>query len=210
MNDRDTGRPGWTRVLLAGFTATTAVTVTMYSTGTDILSGLGTMILGGQAGEGARYLAGTMAHLGVGLTYAVVFALLFAPVAWNAVTKGIVFGFVITVMALVVMPLMAGMLSHSSPPAANPCHTGRQQMTAPANPCAMENPCHPDNPCATANPCAMKNSHHPGNPCATANPCNPCSGGSGGGHGGLLSLLNHVVFGLVLSLMIGGRRRNTT
>ncbi|MFQ5487325.1 MAG: hypothetical protein ACE5ET_02625 [Gammaproteobacteria bacterium] len=133
------------------------------------------------AGDTMRYLVGGVIHFSVGLAYSVIFALVFAPVTeWDRVTKGVVFGFVITVVALTMMPVAATMLSRSAgSAAANPCAVA----SAAANPCGgvMANPC-AKNPCGgsmvnACNPCAQ-------NPCAAAgmgNPCNPCAKNPCGG-----------------------------
>jgi len=223
-------------VLLAGVAATIVVTITMLMSGTDIIMALGGMLLGMDAGVTERYLAGGVVHLSVGLAYAVFFALFFAPVReWNKITKGVIFGFFITVMALVFMPLGASMLSGKAvTQASNPCAAGittnpcNPCMSKAVNPCAMGNPCaakmaNPCNPCTSKsmNPCAAGNPCSTGhaktmkmaqpcnpcapkmsNPCAAGNPCNPCGGGGGNPYGGLISLLNHIVLGLVLAFMV--------
>jgi|GEM_PF-2331890 len=248
----------WPGILLAGIAATIVVTLTMLATGTDILAALGGMLAGPGAESGQIYLMGAMMHLAVGLAYAALFALVFVRVReWGAGTKGIVFGFVITVFALVFMPLMAGMVSghgatganpcspqaamsnpcmiknpcHGSNPCAmkNPCHgsnpCGMKNPCHGSNPCGMKNPCHGSNPCGMKNPChgsnscGMKNPCHGSNPCGMKNPChmanpcggNPCNpGGGGNAYGGLISLLNHIAFGLTLSLVMAFRMKPRT
>jgi hypothetical protein len=205
----DMRRVRWPNVILSGLAATVVVTLTMLAFGTDIVKALGGMMVGMDAGASTQYLAGGVVHLMVGIVYAVVFALLFAPVTvWNRAIKGIVFGFVITTMALVFMPLGAQMMSGGSAAASNPCAPVNACAPAKANPCnpCAANPCasngktlkmtRPGNPCAVqgANPCVTSN------PCASANPCSP--GGGGNAYGGLISLINHLAFGLVLAFMI--------
>ncbi len=229
MDKEQTYEPiSWPGVFVAGAVATLVVTVTMLLTGTNILAGLGTMIAGPEVSDSMRYTVGIMAHLSVGIVYAVVFSLLFSALDWHWLTKGVIFGFVITVMAVVAMPLAASMVAGNSPVTANPC--AMKNPCSPVNPCAgrhsqAQNPCQRTmaNPCSAANPCAMKNPCSPVNPCAgshgraqnpcqraMANPCsagNPCAGSGGGQkYAGLLSLINHIVFALVLSLMITRRR----
>ena len=276
-------------IIVASVAATIVVTITMMLSGTDIIKALGGMALGMDAGTTEKYMAGGVVHLAVGLVYGILFTLFFAPVSeWNKLTKGVIFGFFITVMALVFMPLAASMVSGkwagqaANPCAAaaanpcnpamgrtanpcmkkgnpcatkamnpcaagNPCAGGRSmnmEMAQPCNPCGsqMKNPCmagnpcnpcggkasNPCNPCATKtmNPCAAGNpcagaSHaksmkmvqpcNPcaggaGNPCTAGNPCNPCGGGGGNAYGGLISLMNHIIFALVLAFMV--RLRN--
>jgi len=185
----------WPGTLLAGVAATIVVTLTMLATGTNILEALGGMLAGPDAGVGQIYLMGGLMHLAVGLAYAVLFTLVFVRVRdWSAGTKGLVFGFVITVFALVFMPLMAGVVTGHGGAGANPC-----SPAAMSNPCHGSNPCAMKNPCHGSNPCAMKN------PCSGGNPCNPSDGGNV--YGGLISLLNHIVFGLTLSLAMAFRSK---
>ena len=49
------------------------------------------------------------------------------------------------------------------------------------------------------NPCDGKN------PSGGANPCNPCGGG-GSPYGGLISLVNHLIYGLTLAFVYGKRK----
>ncbi len=215
-------------VLLAGLAATIVVTITMMMSGTNIIQALGNMLLGMDASITARYLAGGTVHLAVGLTYGVFFALFFAPVSeWNKITKGIIFGFVVTVMALVFLPLAASMMSGKSatqapnspraavttnpcnpnpPKAANPCKMGNPCAPKVGNPCnpKIGNPCNPGNPCASKsmNPCASEMK----NPCAAGNPCNPRGGSGGNPYGGLISLINHIILGLVLAFTVRLRK----
>lgn len=90
----------------------------------------------------------------------------------------------------------------------NPCHPkAGASATNPGNPCgpsgasgaAPANPCHPA--ASAANPCRGK--ANAASPCggAAGNPC----GGGGGAMAGLLSLLNHVLYGLALALVYGRR-----
>ena len=153
----------WPSVIQAGVAGTVVVTLTMWLSGTDIIGSLGAMVLGMDASQSFRYLVGAAIHLSVGLAYSVIFAVLFAPVkVWSRLTKGVIFGFVITVVALTLMPVAAGMFGGAGTAGANPC------AAAAANPCATR-AMHPCNPCGR-NPCA-------GNPCG-GNPCagNPCGG----------------------------------
>jgi hypothetical protein len=98
--------------------------------------------------------------------------------------------------------------------AANPCNPCAEQehgtAANPCNPCADDgaaaNPCNPCNPCGgdAANPCnpCGDAAANPCNPCAAANPCNPCGGG-GSPWSGVISLLNHLFYGLALALVYG-------
>ncbi len=215
MDTRQTRRAvAWPKVFFSGVVATVVVTITMMLTGTNILAGLGGMIAGPEASQSMRYTVGFMAHMTVGIGYAIVFAVLFAGLSWHWLTKGVIFGFVITVMALVGMPLVAGMMAGQPVATANPCHARTSSVLKMENPCAVRNPCGGQNPCMAGNPCADKNPcGMTVNPCRNApatNPCaaaNPCAGGAKTAphYAGLFSLLNHIVFAVVLSLMIGRR-----
>ncbi|HVR45005.1 MAG TPA: hypothetical protein VMS56_16360 [Thermoanaerobaculia bacterium] len=205
------------RALVAGLIATVVMTVVMALFGTNLMKMLGGMMLPG-AGAGMQYLAGGIAHLMVGLIYAVVFAWLFGRVReWHPAVRGIVFGAAITAIALATMPLAGAMMGGGE--AGSPC--GPAAAGAAKNPCNPCNPCaaraaNPCNPCGDAraqavdNPCA-------GNPCANqaksacsaaakraGNPCNPCGGGSGQGPwSNMISLINHLVYALALALIYG-------
>lgn len=116
--------------------------------------------------------------------------------------------------------MAAGASNPCSPQAAaNPCNP--KSAANPCNSCSpiAANPCNPDpgkdadaqgaaNPCNPAvgagNPCSPAAAV---NPCAgaaggAANPCNPCGGG-GGAYAGLISLVNHLIYGIVLALIYG-------
>lgn len=200
-------KPDWVSVIVASIIATVAVTITFSLSGNDIVKTLGMMILGGDSSLMMQYTVGGVMHVAVGLAYGVLFALFFIPVqVWNKVTKGILFGFVITAVALTLMPSLAsvfagGQTAAANPcaPAANPCAGGAAQPCGGTNenPCAMNscnlgggvmgNPC-ASNPCGgtTANPCAQTSRQEgmtrtiamarPGNPCAVAR--NPCAASS--------------------------------
>ncbi len=62
------------------------------------------------------------------------------------------------------------------------------------------NPCHPKE----AQPAAM-NPCHPSKG-AAGNPCNPCGGGGGSPYSGLMSVINHVIYGLTLAFVYGKTR----
>lgn len=213
MHGRDesgaAGRVDWGRALIAGLVATAAITVSMALFGMNIMKSLGAMMIGAGASATTQYIAGGLFHLLVGLFYGLVYAALVAPVRrWGALLKGAVFGLAITAIALAVMPVMAAMMGGGG--AANPCNpcgakTAGAAQSNPCNPCAAKNPC---------NPCAAKRESTGGAPpagggaknaCATAgagNPCNPCGGGSSP-YGGMVSLVNHLIFGLALAFVYG-------
>ncbi len=201
------GTVNWGRALFAGLVATVAMTVTMAVFGTNFVRVLG-MMLAPTASLPAQYLAGGIVHLFTGLFYAVLYAILFASVrGWSRAMKGVVYGLAITAIALVTMPIAASMMGGG---AANPC---APRATDPCNPC---NPCNPcagkaragaENPC---NPCGPKEAMNPCNPCspkASSNPCNPCNpaGGAASPYGGVVSLINHLIYGLVLAFLYKGK-----
>lgn len=98
--------------------------------------------------------------------------------------------------------------------AGNPCNPcgarmGETTQGNPCNPCGAEMKTTPQgNPC---NPCAAKTSQNPCNPCAAnpcnvagaGNPCNPCGGSGASPYSGLVSLVNHLIYGLTLALVYG-------
>lgn len=202
----------WGRAVFAGLIATIAITISMAAFGNNILKNLGMMMMGAGAGTMVQYGVGAVVHLLIGIVYGLIYAVLFAPLrGWGALLKGAVFGAVITAIALVAMPVLGAMMGGGG--VANPCNPCGVKSGAAANPCnpcaapsqATQNPCNPcaapsraaQNPC---NPCAPK----PGNPCAAggaANPCNPCNpcGGGSSPYAGMISLINHLVYGFVLA-----------
>jgi hypothetical protein len=222
----------WARAITAGLIATIAITISLALFGTNIMKSLGSMMLPNGT-MAMQYLAGGIFHLMVGLFYGVVYASLFGKVReWNPVFKGAVFGLAITAIALAVMPIMGTMMPGgagnpcnplASAGAANPCNPCGAKAANPCNPCAAKatNPCNScapkaQNPC---NPCAAK-AQNPCNPCAAkaanpcgaknacgmggaGNPCNPCGGP--GPYSGLISAMNHLIYGLALALVYGTR-----
>jgi hypothetical protein len=213
------------RALVAGLIATAVITVTLALSGQNIMKMLGGMLAPG-ASTGAQYGLGGAVHLAIGLTYGLLYAWLLGPVRRRGrAIKGVLYGAALAGVALAVMPAAGAMMSGGAGnpcgvAAKNPCNPcgGTAQAENPCNPCnskAAANPCNPCHPKAAANPC---NPCHPqsgaANPCggktAAANPCgggagNPCGGG-GGPIAGLLSLLNHVAYGLALALAYGVSR----
>jgi hypothetical protein len=169
------------------------MTIVMMVMGMNLPKSLGSMLVGSKASTATQYAIGGAMHLMIGLIYGVIFAWLVGRVAeWNRLIKGTVYGLAIAAIALAAMPVMSAMAGSKSAVAQNPCH-----------PQAM-NPCHPKE----AQPAAM-NPCHPSKG-AAGNPCNPCGGGGGGGGGspysGLMSVINHVIYGLTLAFVYGKTR----
>lgn len=206
----------WGRAITAGLVATIVITITMALFGQNIMM-LGGMLVP-QGSTAVQYLMGGVMHLAVGLFYGIVYAWLLGPVvARGAAIKGVLYGLALTGIALALMPAMTAMMGGG---AANPCNPCASSAAAnPCNPCGpagqgdhAANPCNPcsedgygANPCNPCNPCAEGGqAGGPCNPCATGGPCNPCGGG-GSPWSGLISLLNHVVYGLALALVYGRR-----
>lgn len=203
----------WGKALLAGLIATVVITVTMALFGQNIMKMLGGMIAP-NAGAGTQYLLGGAIHLAVGLFYGFLYAWLLGPVrSHGRVVKGALYAAALTGIALAAMPAMSAMMGGGG--AANPCNPcnpcGSAEQTGgamnPCNPCgpggqAAANPCGPkasaENPCNPCNPCAGPAGGKPGNP------CNPC-GGAGGPWADLISLANHLFYGLALALVYGQR-----
>ncbi|GIV01640.1 MAG: hypothetical protein KatS3mg015_0470 [Fimbriimonadales bacterium] len=205
--------PDWGRALVAGVIATVAITLSMLVQGNNIFLALGGMLMP-SAGEGMKYVVGGLMHFMIGIVYALVYAAIFTRVQLPSLAKGAIWGVILTVVALVMMPVMSSMLGGGAGNPCNPCNpcaAAANPCSPAANPCASAaNPCNPcaQNPCATAknpcnpcagaaNPCAQAS-----NPCAGAgNPCNPCGGSGGGAAGYVWSLIHHLVYGLVLAFV---------
>jgi hypothetical protein len=192
----------WSRALFAGLVATIVMTIVMMLTGMNIAKSLGSMLVGSKASPVAQYAVGGTMHVMIGLIYGVIFAWLVGRVVeWNRFIKGTVYGLAIAAIALAVMPAMSAMVGGGSAgKAANPCH-----------PQAM-NPCHSsEGPMASA---GALNACHPRSP-AAANPChaksdagNPCGGGGGSPYSGVMSVINHLIYGLTLAFVYGKSGRS--
>src|SRR6266852_908977 len=170
----------WSRALLAGLVATIVMTIVMMVMGMNLPKSLGSMLVGSKASTATQYAVGGAMHLMIGLIYGVTFAWLVGQVAeWNRFIKGTVYGLAIAAIALAAIPLMSAMLGGGGG-AGNPCHPQTAMKGA-----AM-NPCHPKE--------------------AAMNPCNPCGGGAGSPYSGLMSVVNHVVYGLTLAFVYGKSR----
>jgi hypothetical protein len=224
----------WSRALLAGLVATIVMTIVMVATGMNLPKSLGVMFVGSNAGAGTQYAVGGTMHLMIGLIYGVIFAWLVGRVTeWNPFIKGTVYGLAIAAIAFAAMPLMSAMMGGGKG-AGNPCNPSGSKPKAaqqqPMNPCHPKegamNPCHPKegamNPChpkeGAMNPChptsgataPSQQASGASNPCHTksgaGNPCNPCGGGGGGSYSGLLSVVNHLIYGLTLAFVYGKSR----
>lgn len=189
------------RVLLAGLLGTGAMTLLMYGwplmgfPSMDIMAALGGVFPFGRS----PYVTGALAHFGIGISLAVIYALFFEPwLPGPGWFRGALFSVVPWIFAITLLgPILQ---------TANEFFRGRE--AAAANPCAVSNPCaaRPVNPCAAVqtNPCSVG----AGNPCAPSrNPCaaaNPCGAAASPSSGGVspqaMSLMVHLLYGVVLGV----------
>jgi len=194
----------WSRALLAGLVATIVMTIVMIPMGMNLPKSLGSMLVGSKANTATQYAVGGTMHLMIGLIYGVIFAWVVGRVIeWNRFIKGTVYGLAIAAIALAAMPLMSAMMGGGG--AANPCNPGGSKSAAAQNPCHPKtgqqqpmNPCHPQGQASAMNPCHPKS--------GAANPCNPCGGGGGSPYSGLMSVINHLIYGLTLAFVYGKSR----
>lgn len=206
---RDPGQPDririhWGRAITAGLAATIVMTIVMVLMKMPLLKMLGSMIVGSNAGAGVQYAAGGAMHLMIGVAYGVIYAAIVGRVVeWNPFIMGVIYGLAIAAIALATMPVMAAMMGGGGSGAQNPCGGGAmnpchgKQTAGAMNPChgqsAPGNPCHPP----AKNPCTAGKSGSPGN---------PGSGGGGSPWAGVLSVVNHLVYGLTLAFVYGKAR----
>ena len=200
--------------ILAGLVGTVAMTVLMYAAP---LMGLPPMdllqALGGVFPLGVSpYLAGGLMHLGIGLTLALLYAVIFARIlpgpGW---ARGALFSLLPWLFAITLMgPAMAWLQTAVSPPAeaqslVNPCAAPK-----PTNPCAVRPAIQAGNPCAVqpraANPCAA----------VAPRPANPCAATAAGAETPspwllrMMSLMVHLGYGaLIGTLYHRGKERRT-
>jgi hypothetical protein len=200
----------WSRALLAGLVATIVMTIVMMVMGMNLMKSLGSMIVGSTASPATQYAVGGTMHLMIGLIYGVIFAWLVGRVIeWNRFIKGTVYGLAIAAIALAAMPLMSAMTS-SGKGAGNPCNPcgSKPSATQKSGQQAM-NPCHPKE--GQSAPMASSGAQNPCHPKEKAmNPChpsagNPCSSSSSP-YSGLMSVINHVIYGLTLAFVYGKTR----
>ena len=186
------------RAVLAGFFGTVVMTILMYGwplvgfPPMDIIAALGGIF----PFDLSPYILGSLIHLGIGISLALAYALLFDPwLPGPGWLRGALFSLLPWLFAITLLGpglLIASEFFKGKPVAAvNPC------AVRPANPCAV-NPSK-SNPCAPIanNPCAVKV-----NPCAVAS-ANPCSGGKASSNGlspQVMSLIAHLLYGTVLGV----------
>lgn len=190
------------KAILAGFLGTIAMTIVMYGwplvglPSMDIMAALGGVF----PFDLSPYVMGSVIHLGIGISLAVIYGLFFDPwLPGPGWLRGALFSFVPWIFAITLLSpslQIAGDLSKGKEAvAANPCSISNPCTVRPANPCAVNpsklNPCAP----SAGNPCAAK-----GNPCAVANPCGGGSVSSTGPSPEAMSLVVHLLYGVVLGV----------
>jgi len=186
------------RALLAGSLATAAMTLLMYGwplvglPSMDIMAALGGVF----PFDLSPYIMGSLIHLGMGISLALIYAMFFDPwLPGPGWLRGAMFSFIPWLFAITLLG--------PSLQIASDLFKGEETVAANAsvsNPCAVR----PANPCSVnqlkSNPCAPKVS----NPCgANANPCavaNPGGGNtsSAGPSPQAMSLIVHLLYGAVL------------
>ncbi len=202
--------------VLAGLAGTAVMTILMYAgpliglPSMDIMGALGSLVPGAPT-----YLVGGLVHFGIGVTLALLYALLFAGrLPGPGWFRGALFSLLPWLFAITLMaPTMAALQSVLQPEAqaglaANPC------AARPANPCAAPQPATRLTP---GNPSAL-----PANPCASAPVAmNPCAVGAAPGRAAagpagpgpwtvrLMSLASHLVFGAVVGTLYRWREQPT-
>ncbi len=158
----------------AGLIATLTMTLFMYA---GPLVGLPRMDVMGSLGNlipgnASPYPAGALLHFGFGATLALIYAALFARLLPGpGWARGALFSLLPWIIAIVALPTALAYV---------------QSLINPATAAAALNPC------AVANPCAAVT-----NPCAA----NVTSAGSGQAAMALLSLANHLVYGVILGAL---------
>lgn len=190
------------RALLAGSLATAAMTLLMYGwplvglPSMDIMAALG----GAFPFDLSPYVMGSVIHLGIGISLAVIYGLFFDPwLPGPGWLRGALFSFVPWIFAITLLSpslqIASDLFKGKEAVAANPCSVSNPCAVRPANPCAVNPP--KSNPCApsASNPCAAK-----ANPCAVANPCGGGSASSTGPSPEAMSLVVHLLYGVVLGV----------
>jgi hypothetical protein len=189
--------------LLGGLVGTLAMTALMYAAPLmglppmDLLQALGGLFPLGIS----PYVVGGLIHLGIGVTLALLYALIFDRIlpgpAW---VRGALFSFLPWLFAITLMgPTMAWLQAAVNPPVeaqtvVNPCGALK-----PANPCGVTPAIQAANPCGIQPKAA--------NPCGTLapKPANPCGAVAPGAQAPgpwllrMMSLMAHLVYGGVMA-----------
>lgn len=190
------------RAILAGFLGTISMTVLMYGwplvglPSMDIIAALGGVF----PFNISPYVMGSLVHVGIGISLALIYALSFdrwlpGP-GW---LRGALFSLVPWLFAITLLgpslQIASDLFKGEEAVAANPCSISNPCAARPANPCSVNQT--KSNPCAlkVSNPCGVK-----ANPCAVANPCGAVSASAGGPSPEGMSLLVHLLYGVVLGV----------
>lgn len=176
------------RALLAGFFGTIAMTVLMYGwplvglPSMDIMAALGGVF----PFDISPYVIGSLIHIGIGISLALIYAMFFDPwLPGPGWLRGALFSLVPWLFAITLLgpslQVASELFKGKEAVAANPCSV---------NP-AKSNPCAPK----VSNPCGVR-----ANPCAVANPCGASNASSSGPSPQAMSLLVHLLYGVVLGV----------
>ena len=191
------------RAILAGFWGTVAMTGLMYGWPVigfprmDIMAALGSAF----PFDMSPYVMGSVVHLGIGISLALIYSLVFDPwLPGPGWLRGVIFSFIPWLFAITLLGpslLMASdFLKGKDAALANPCSVSNPCAVRPANPCyvkqAQSNPCSPK----ISNPCGVI-----ANPCAVTNPCGGGSASSKGPSPEAMSLVVHLLYGAVLGVV---------
>lgn len=99
--------------IYAGIVATIIMTVVMALFGVNSITMLGTLLVGKNASYSTIYLAGSLVHFGVGVFYAIVYALLLAPVkSLSNILKAILYSILLTIIAQTTLPHLPQTITH--------------------------------------------------------------------------------------------------
>ena len=188
------------RAIWAGFLATVVMTVLMYGwpllghPSMDIMAALGAVF----PFDISPYVMGSVIHLGIGISLAFLYALVFDPwLPGPGWLRGSLFSFIPWLFAITLL----------GPTLLTASEFLKGKEAAPANPCSVSNPCtvRQANPCsvkqAKSNPCSPQTINPCGviaNPCAVANPCGSGSASPSGPSPQAMSLMVHLLYGAVL------------
>lgn len=170
------------RAILAGFWGTIAMTMLMYGWPVvglprmDIMAALGPVF----PFDISPYVMGSIIHLSIGISLALLYALVFDPwLPGPRWLRGALFSLIPWLFAITLLGPTLVMASDFL----------KGKEAALANPCSVSNPCAPklSNPCG-ANPCAVKNTY--GAESASSSTPSPEA----------MSLMVHLLYGLVLGV----------
>ena len=105
----------WGRAIIASIIATAVMTGTMALFGLNIMKDLGDIIMlgtkfmGTGAGQLSHYLVGGAFHLVIGIFYGVIYAGLISPLGASQILKGVLYGTVLSVIAVLGLPVLTNL-----------------------------------------------------------------------------------------------------